>query len=136
VRTEASTDAQRRQNATERLGVDLSVERHLGAVRQLISIAPRLAPDRRAGAPTPCSRAVAAISMPPAKEKPVVVAPPERDGPAFVPVKLLELDTPSAPRPSDVMVNPARQTRRGDMAPRVRQPQGKGTVVSPLTTLA
>ena len=49
----------------------------------------------------------------PAKEKPVVVAPPQRDGPAFVPVKLLELDTPSAPRPSDVMVNPARQTRRG-----------------------
>ena len=49
----------------------------------------------------------------PAKEKPVVVAPPEGDGPAFVPVKLLELDTPSAPPPSDVMAKPARQTRRG-----------------------
>src|SRR5580700_2681090 len=49
-----------------------------------------------------------------AKEKPVVVSPPERDGgPAFVPVKLLELDTPSAPPPSDVMAKPARQTRRG-----------------------
>ena len=48
----------------------------------------------------------------PAKEKPVVVPPPQRNGPAFVPVKLLEWDTPSAP-PSDVMVKPARQTRRG-----------------------
>ena len=48
----------------------------------------------------------------PAKEKPVVVAPPEGGGPAFVPVKLLELDAPSAPRPSDVMAKPARQTRR------------------------
>lgn len=48
----------------------------------------------------------------PAKEKPVVVAPPERDGSAFVPVKLLELNTASAP-PSDVMAKPARQTRRG-----------------------
>ena len=46
-----------------------------------------------------------------AKEKPVVVAPPERGGPAFVPVKLLELDTSSAPPPSDA--KPARQTRRG-----------------------
>ena len=49
----------------------------------------------------------------PAKEKPVVAALPEGDGPAFVPVKLLELDTPSAPPPSDVMAKPARQTRRG-----------------------
>ena len=48
----------------------------------------------------------------PAKEKPVAVAPPERDGSAFVPVKLLELNTASAP-PSDVMAKPARQTRRG-----------------------
>jgi transposase len=48
----------------------------------------------------------------PAKEKPVVVAPPE-SGPAFVPVKLLELDTPSARSPSDVIARPARQTRRG-----------------------
>src|ERR1700689_1604381 len=48
-----------------------------------------------------------------AKDKPVVVSPPERDGPAFVPVKLLELDTPSAPPRSDVMAKPARQTRRG-----------------------
>ena len=48
-----------------------------------------------------------------AKEKPVVVAPAERRGPAFVPVKLLELDTSSAPPPSDVAAKPARQTRRG-----------------------
>src|ERR1700760_4931520 len=31
----------------------------------------------------------------PAKEKPVVAAPPERGGSGFVPVKLLELDPPS-----------------------------------------
>ena len=49
----------------------------------------------------------------PAKKKPVEVAPPERNGPAFVPVKLLELDASSAPPPSDVMAKPARQTRRG-----------------------
>jgi transposase len=48
----------------------------------------------------------------PAKDKPVVVAPPGRDGPAFVPVKLLELDPASAPPPSDVIAKPARQTRR------------------------
>ena len=48
----------------------------------------------------------------PAKDRPVVVAPPERDGPAFVPVRLLELDAASAPRPSDVTAKPARQTRR------------------------
>jgi len=41
-----------------------------------------------------------------------VVAPLERDGPAFVPVRLLELDAASAPRPSDVTAKPARQTRR------------------------
>src|SRR3984885_13496565 len=34
VRTGASSDAQRQQNATERLGVYVSVERYLGAVRQ------------------------------------------------------------------------------------------------------
>jgi transposase len=49
----------------------------------------------------------------PAKEKTVAAAPPERGGSAFVPVKLFELDAPSAPRPSDVMEKPARQTRRG-----------------------
>jgi transposase len=49
----------------------------------------------------------------PAKEKSVVVAPPEGGGPAFVPVKLLELDAPSAPPRSDVMTKPTRQTRRG-----------------------
>ena len=49
----------------------------------------------------------------PAKEKPVVVALPERGGSGFVPVKLLELDAASAPPPSDVAAKPARQTRRG-----------------------
>jgi transposase len=49
----------------------------------------------------------------PAKEKAVVAAPPERGGSAFVPVKLLELDAPSAPPRSDVVAKPARQTRRG-----------------------
>ena len=49
----------------------------------------------------------------PAKEKPVVAAPPEMGGSAFVPVKLLELDPPSAPPPSDVVAKRARQTRRG-----------------------
>jgi hypothetical protein len=34
VRTGASSDAQRQQNATGRLGVYVSVERHLGAIRQ------------------------------------------------------------------------------------------------------
>ncbi len=48
----------------------------------------------------------------PAKDKPVVIAPPEKDGPAFVPVKLLELDTASAPPRSDVIAKPARQPRR------------------------
>jgi transposase len=33
--------------------------------------------------------------------------------PAFVPVKLIELDASSAPPPSDLMAKPARQTRRG-----------------------
>ena len=49
----------------------------------------------------------------PAKDEPVVVAPPEGGGPAFVPVKLLELDAASAPPRSEVMAKPARQTRRG-----------------------
>src|ERR1700761_7475221 len=48
----------------------------------------------------------------PAKEKPVVVAPPEGGAPAFVPVKLLALDAPSTPPRSEVMAKPARQTRR------------------------
>ena len=49
----------------------------------------------------------------PANEKPVVAVPPERGGSAFIPVKLLELDAPSAPPRSDVAAKPARQTRRG-----------------------
>ena len=49
----------------------------------------------------------------PAKEKPSAAVAPEAVGPAFVPVKLLELDASSAPPPSDVMAKPARQTRRG-----------------------
>ena len=49
----------------------------------------------------------------PAKEKPVVVAPPEGRAPAFVPVKLLELEALSAPPRSEVMAKPARQTRQG-----------------------
>jgi transposase len=49
----------------------------------------------------------------PANEKPVGVAPPEGGAPAFVPVKLLALDAPSAPPRSEVMAKPARQTRRG-----------------------
>ena len=48
-----------------------------------------------------------------AKEKPGAAGSPDTIAPAFVPVKLLELDAPSAPRPSDVMAKPARQTRRG-----------------------
>jgi transposase len=48
----------------------------------------------------------------PANEMPVVIVPPEEGAPAFVPVKLLGLDAPSAP-PSDVSAKPARQTRRG-----------------------
>ena len=46
-------------------------------------------------------------------EKPVVVAPPEGRAPAFIPVKLLELDAASAPPRSDVVAKQARQTRRG-----------------------
>ena len=49
----------------------------------------------------------------PANEKSVVVVPPEGGAPAFVPVKLLALDAPSAPPPSEVMAKAARQTRRG-----------------------
>jgi transposase len=48
----------------------------------------------------------------PAKEKPVVVVPPDGGAPAFIPVKLLGLDAASAP-PSDVAAKPARQPRRG-----------------------
>ena len=48
----------------------------------------------------------------PAKEKPGV-ASLDTMAPAFVPVKLIELDAPSAPPPSDLMAKPARQTRRG-----------------------
>src|ERR1700730_2169859 len=50
----------------------------------------------------------------PAKEQPVVAAPPERGGSAFVPVKLLELDAASAPPHSDVAAKRARPTRRGE----------------------
>jgi transposase len=49
----------------------------------------------------------------PAKDEPVVVAPLEKDRPAFVPVKLLELDTASALSPCAVAAKPARQPRRG-----------------------
>jgi transposase len=49
----------------------------------------------------------------PAKEKPGVAASLDTMAPAFVPVKLIELDAPSAPPPSDLMAKPARQTRRG-----------------------
>jgi transposase len=51
----------------------------------------------------------------PANKKLVVVAPPEGGAPAFVPVKLLALDAPSAPPPSDVAAKPARLARRGAM---------------------
>ena len=44
----------------------------------------------------------------PAKDKPVVVAPPEGGGSAFVAVKLLGLDAASAPPLSDVAAKPAR----------------------------
>jgi transposase len=47
------------------------------------------------------------------KEKLGAAGSPDTIAPAFVPVKLLELDAPSAPRRSDVMAKPARQTRRG-----------------------
>ena len=49
----------------------------------------------------------------PGNEKPVVVAPPEGGAPAFIPVKLLELDAASAPPRFDVVAKQARQTRRG-----------------------
>ena len=49
----------------------------------------------------------------PAKEKPGVAASLDTMAPAFVPVKLIELDAASAPPPSDVAAKPARQTRRG-----------------------
>ena len=50
-----------------------------------------------------------------AKEKPGAAGSPDTIAPAFVPVKLLELDAPSAPRPSDVAAKPARLARRGAM---------------------
>jgi transposase len=49
----------------------------------------------------------------PAKEKPGVAASLDTMAPAFVPVKLIELDAASALPPSDVAAKPARQTRRG-----------------------
>ena len=49
----------------------------------------------------------------PAKIKPGAAGSPGTMAPAFVPVKLIELDAPSAPPPSDLMAKPARQTRRG-----------------------
>jgi transposase len=49
----------------------------------------------------------------PARQKPVVVAPPAEGRPAFVPVKLLGVATPSAAAASDVAAKPAPQTRRG-----------------------
>src|SRR3984957_18092867 len=48
----------------------------------------------------------------PGNEKPVVVAPPEGRAPAFIPVKLLELDAASAPPRSDVVAKQARPTHR------------------------
>src|ERR1700689_1892413 len=61
-----------------------------------------------------------------ANEKPVVVVPPEARPPAFIPVKLLELDAASAPPRSDVAAKPARQTRRGARrgAMEIRLPNG------------
>jgi transposase len=50
----------------------------------------------------------------PAEEKPVVVVPPEGGAPAFIPIKLLELDAASAAPRSDVAAKPARPTRRGE----------------------
>ena len=47
----------------------------------------------------------------PANEKPVVVAPPERCAPAFIPVKLLELSAGSTPA-ADVVAKPVREARR------------------------
>src|ERR1700758_2728057 len=48
----------------------------------------------------------------PANEK---AAPPERDGPAFVPVKLLELDKPSGRPPFDVVAKPAKVSLDADV---------------------
>jgi transposase len=48
----------------------------------------------------------------PAKEKPGAVAAPDVIGPAFVPVKLLELGAATAPPPADVMAKPSRKARR------------------------
>lgn len=50
----------------------------------------------------------------PAGEKPALASPPAKGGPAFIPVKLLELSTPSAAAPdSEVTAKAAPQTRRG-----------------------
>ena len=48
----------------------------------------------------------------PAKEQSSAVVAPEAAGPAFVPVKLLELDASSAPPPAEVLAKPVGQTRR------------------------
>jgi transposase len=47
----------------------------------------------------------------PAKTKTVASAAPEAVGPAFVPVKLLELSAAAAAPPAEVEVKPARETR-------------------------
>ncbi len=47
----------------------------------------------------------------PARESPEAVAAPELTGPAFVPVKLLELDARPAPL-ADALAKPAREVRR------------------------
>src|SRR5260370_38675471 len=49
----------------------------------------------------------------PAKEKPGAAASLDTMAPAIVPVKLIEMDAPSAPPPSDLIAKPAGQTRPG-----------------------
>ena len=48
----------------------------------------------------------------PAKAQPNAIAAPEAMGPAFVPVKLLELSAAPAAAPAEVGAKPARETRR------------------------
>ena len=48
----------------------------------------------------------------PAKAQPNAIAAPEARGPAFVPVKLLELGAAPAAAPVEVGAKPARETRR------------------------
>jgi transposase len=48
----------------------------------------------------------------PSKEQPNAIAAPEATGPAFVPVKLLELSAAPALPPAEVGAKPARETRR------------------------